>query len=47
MAYNASYQASDISAVVIDILVGVGAALFAFVALIGLVLLAGWVKKKM
>ena len=46
MAYNQSYSATDISAVTIDLVVGIGAALVGFVTLIGLILLFGWLKKQ-
>lgn len=39
MAYNASYEAGDISIVTIDLIVGIAAGAFAFVSLIVLVLL--------
>jgi len=44
MAYDDVYDASSISAVFIDLIVGVGAGLFSFVTLLGLVFLWRWVK---
>jgi hypothetical protein len=46
MAYAANYEAADMSEVVIDNIVGIGAALFSFVSLIGIVLLYRWLKKR-
>jgi hypothetical protein len=46
MAYSANYTASDISAVVIDNLVGIGAAIFAFASLVAVVLLYRFVRGK-
>ncbi len=47
LTYNESYDAGDISAVVIDNLVGVGVAIFSFVSLVGLVLLYRWLTGSM
>jgi len=44
--YNASYDSSETSEVTIDLVVGVLAALVGFATLIGLVMLFGWLKKK-
>lgn len=46
MAYNATYEADDVSAVTVDTLVGIGAALFSFVSLIALVMLWRWLQGK-
>ena len=46
MAYTPNYSAGDISAVSVDLIVGIGAALVGFTALIGLILLYNWVRKK-
>jgi len=46
MVYTETYHASDISPVVVDLLVGVGAGLFAFVTLLGLLFLWRWIKGK-
>lgn len=47
MVYNESYVAADTSAVAIDLIVGVGAAAFSLVTLIGLAILYRWIKKSM
>ncbi len=44
--YNVTYSAGEISEVTIDTLVGIGATLFSFVSLIALVMLYGWLKKR-
>lgn len=46
MAYNATYAASDVAPVVVDNIVGIGAAIFSFVTLVALILLYGWMKKR-
>lgn len=46
MAYEATYEANDVSAVTIDTIVGIGAALFGFVTLIGIVILYRWLVGK-
>lgn len=43
--YAARYESGDISAVIIDLLVGVAAGAFSFVSLIVLVLLYRWVTR--
>ena len=45
MAYNATYDSSDASSVIIDFGVKIGVALVAFASIIGLVLLYKWFKK--
>ena len=47
MAYNASYDANDLSAIVIDFLGQFGVAIIAFVALVGLVVLYVWFKRQL
>jgi hypothetical protein len=42
--YTASYSSSEISEVVIDNIVGIGAVVFSFVSLVALVLLWRWLK---
>lgn len=44
--YNVTYDAGEISEISIDLIVGVGATLFSFVSLVALVLLYGWLKKR-
>ena len=44
--YNQSYGAGEIAEVTIDLIVGVGAGLVAFVALIGLIILWQWMRKR-
>lgn len=44
--YNESYATGDTSKVVIDLIVGVGSAVFSFASLIALVLLFKWLKGK-
>ena len=44
--YNVSYDAGEISEVTIDLLVGIGASIFSFVSLVALVLLYGWLRKR-
>jgi hypothetical protein len=44
--YTANYSSSEISEVAIDNLVGIGAALFSFVSIIGIVLLWRWLRGK-
>lgn len=46
MAYNETYTSADISAIVIDILAGLGVALVGFAGIMGLILLYGWFKKR-
>ena len=43
--YNATYGTGETSEAAIDIVVGVGAALFSFATLIALVLIFRWLKK--
>ena len=45
--YTATYAAADISEVVIDNLVAIGAAVFSFVSLVAIVMLWRWLKKSM
>ena len=45
MAYTATYGADEVSEVGIDILVGVGAALFSFVTIFGLIFAYKWARK--
>lgn len=47
MAYTASYNSGDISAIVIDLIVGVGAGIFSFVTLVALVFLYRWLTGNM
>lgn len=47
MAYTPDYSADDLSAVTIDGVVKVFVALVSFATLIGLILLYGWLRKKM
>lgn len=47
MAYTATYASTDIAAVVVDNLVGIGAAIFSFATLVALVLLYNWMKKRL
>ena len=44
MGYNATYVATDTSAVIVDLIVGIGGALFSFISLIALVILFRWFK---
>ncbi len=44
--YNQSYDAGEVAEVTVDTIIGIGAALFSFVTLIALVLLYGWLKKR-
>ena len=44
--YNQSYGAGEIAEVSIDLVVGIGASFVAFVALIGLIILWQWIRKK-
>lgn len=44
--YNQTYSAGEISEVTIDTIIGVGATFFSFVSLIALILLYGWLKKR-
>lgn len=46
MAYAESYNASDASTVVIDLVGTIGVALVGFATLIGLALLYRWFKKR-
>jgi hypothetical protein len=46
MAYNNTYDAGDTAKIAVDLIVGVGSALFSFVTLIGLVLLYRFLKGK-
>lgn len=47
MAYNATYEADDLSAVTIDGIVKIFVAVVSFATLVGLILLYGWFRKKM
>lgn len=47
MAYNATYDANDLSAIVIDFLGQFGVAIIAFVALVGLIVLYVWMKRQL
>ena len=46
MAYNETYTAEDLAPVTVDFMVGIGAVLVSFVAVIGLIILWRWVKGK-
>lgn len=46
MAYNETYTAEDLAPVTIDFMVGIGAVIVSFVAVIGLIILWKWVKGK-
>lgn len=46
MAYAPTYTASDVSAISIDTIATIGAALASLATLIGLALLYGWFKKR-
>lgn len=46
MAYNESYATGDTSKVVVDLIVGIGSAIFSFASLVALVLLFRWLKGK-
>ena len=46
MAYSAEFSSSDMSAVIIDLVVSVGAGVVGFATLVGLVLLYRWFKKR-
>ena len=43
--YSATYDAAEVSEVVVDILVAVLVAIFGFATLVGLLLLYKWMKK--
>jgi len=45
--YTAVYDSAETSEVSIDLIVGILAALVGFATLIGLILLFGWMKKKL
>lgn len=45
--YNQSYDAGETSEVSIDLIVGVLAAIVSLASLVGLIILFGWMKKKM
>lgn len=45
MAYNATYEASDLSAITVDVIANIFAAIAGLATLVGLVLLYGWMKK--
>ena len=47
MAYQETYDANDLSAIVIDFLGQFGVAIIAFVALVGLVVLYVWAKRQL
>ena len=42
--YTALYTSADVAEVVVDLLVGTGAALVGFVTIIGLILLYNWIR---
>ena len=46
MGYNATYVSGDVAEVSIDLIVGLGSALFSFIAIIGIVVLFRLVKGK-
>lgn len=46
MAYSSSYTSADISAIVIDLLAGLGVAIVGFAGIVGLILLYRWFKGK-
>jgi len=46
MAYNNTYETADTSAVVVDNIVGIGAAIFSFASLVALVMLYRWLRGK-
>lgn len=46
MAYVNTYNASDFSAIIIDVLAYIGVAVVGFAGLAGLVLLYTWAKKR-
>lgn len=47
MAYNATYTSDDLSAVTVDGIVKIFVAIVSFATLVGLILLYGWLRKKM
>jgi hypothetical protein len=47
MAYTPDYTADDLSSVTIDGIVKIFVAIVSFATLVGLILLYGWLKKKM
>lgn len=46
MAYNNTYDTADVSAIVVDILAGLGVALVGFAGIVGLIVLYRWVTGK-
>jgi len=44
--YNETYDAGETSEVTVDLIISVAAGLVSFASLIGLIILYGWVKKK-
>jgi hypothetical protein len=46
MAYNETYATADTSKVVIDLIVGIGSAIFSFASLIALIMLYRWLRGK-
>lgn len=44
--YTQTYGSGEIAEVTIDMLVGIGAAIFSFVSLVALLLLYNWMKKR-
>ncbi len=46
MAYNNTYETTDITAIIVDVLAGLGVALVGFAGIIGLVLLWRWFQGK-
>ena len=47
MAYTPDYTSEDLSAVTIDGIVKIFVAIVSFATLVGLILLYGWLRKKM
>jgi len=47
MAYNATYDAADLSVITVDGIASIFAAIVGLATLVGLVLLYGWFKKNM
>ena len=46
MGYNATYVSGDVAEVSIDLIVGLGGALFSFIAIVGIIVLYRFVKGK-
>lgn len=47
MAYTPDYTADDLSAVTVDGIVKIFVAIVSFATLVGLILLYGWLRKRM